>query len=94
MVVEILSRLPPKSLMRFKCVQKSWHNLINSPSFVAMQLSNSLTSSIIEQHTVLNNTNITGLCCLMAATDGRVVCYNIDTRKLRYLPVRGAESPG
>lgn len=30
---------------------------------------------------------------LMAATDGRVVCYNIDTRKLRYLPVRGAESP-
>ncbi|KAM5561163.1 putative F-box protein [Rosa sericea] len=34
MVVPILSRLSPKSLMRFKCVHKSWYNLINNPSFV------------------------------------------------------------
>ncbi|KAM5548688.1 putative F-box protein [Rosa sericea] len=38
-VVEILSRLPPKSLMRLKCVRKSWYNLIKSPSFVAKNLS-------------------------------------------------------
>lgn len=31
---EILSRLPPKSLMRFKCVRKSWNSIINHPSFV------------------------------------------------------------
>nr|XP_011466174.1 PREDICTED: F-box/kelch-repeat protein At3g06240-like [Fragaria vesca subsp. vesca] len=34
MVVPILTRLSPKSLMRFKCVHKSWYNLINNPSFV------------------------------------------------------------
>ncbi|XVE68739.1 hypothetical protein DITRI_Ditri09bG0093600 [Diplodiscus trichospermus] len=33
---EILSKLPVKSLLRFKCVQKSWRNLIEDPSFVTM----------------------------------------------------------
>jgi len=31
--IEILLRLPEKSLSRFKCVQKSWNNIINSPYF-------------------------------------------------------------
>ncbi|GAU28942.1 hypothetical protein TSUD_59550 [Trifolium subterraneum] len=31
---EILLRLPLKSLMRFKCVQTSWNNLIKTPYFV------------------------------------------------------------
>ena len=31
--IEILLRLPAKSLSRFKCVQKSWNNIINSPYF-------------------------------------------------------------
>lgn len=42
MALQILARMPPKSLMRFKCVRKSWYMLINSPSFVARHLSNSL----------------------------------------------------
>ncbi|KAK1357921.1 hypothetical protein POM88_051177 [Heracleum sosnowskyi] len=33
-IILILERLPPKSLLRFKCVQKSWNHLIRSPSFV------------------------------------------------------------
>ncbi|PON31415.1 F-box domain containing protein [Parasponia andersonii] len=32
--VEILKRLPVKTLVRFKCVSKWWRSLINSPSFV------------------------------------------------------------
>ncbi|KAK2382057.1 F-box/kelch-repeat protein [Trifolium repens] len=32
--IEILLRLPLKSLMRFKCVQTSWNNLIKTPYFV------------------------------------------------------------
>ncbi|XP_008370620.1 F-box/kelch-repeat protein At3g06240-like [Malus domestica] len=36
--LEILARLPPKSLMRFKCVRKSWYVLFNNPHFVAEHL--------------------------------------------------------
>jgi len=32
--MEVLLRLRVKSLMRFKCVQRSWNNLIKSPYFV------------------------------------------------------------
>ncbi|KAI5326386.1 hypothetical protein L3X38_035460 [Prunus dulcis] len=41
MVVQMMSRLPPKSLMRFRCFNKSWNNLMSSPSLVAKHLSNS-----------------------------------------------------
>lgn len=30
----VLLRLPVKSLFRFKCVRKSWHDLIKSSSFI------------------------------------------------------------
>nr|XP_011466171.1 PREDICTED: putative F-box protein At3g52320 [Fragaria vesca subsp. vesca] len=48
MMVHVLSRLPPKSLVRFKCVHKSWSSLINNSLFVAkhLQLYNQLSSSI------------------------------------------------
>ncbi|KAM5561144.1 F-box protein CPR1 [Rosa sericea] len=42
MALQILSRMPPKSLMRFKSVRKSWYTLINNPNFVAMHLYNSM----------------------------------------------------
>ncbi|KAH0994877.1 hypothetical protein GBA52_018741 [Prunus armeniaca] len=41
MVVQMMSRLPPKSLMRFRCLNKSWNNLMSSPSLMAKHLSNS-----------------------------------------------------
>ncbi|XP_059626712.1 F-box/kelch-repeat protein At3g06240-like [Cornus florida] len=39
LVTIILSRLPAKSLVRFKRVCKSWRNLFNQPHFVKMHLS-------------------------------------------------------
>nr|XP_028948611.1 F-box/kelch-repeat protein At3g06240-like [Malus domestica] len=64
MVVEILSRLPPKSLMRFKCVRRSWCDLIQNPNFVEKHLSNpkhnklASSTSIIVKLTVPKGTNI------------------------------------
>ncbi|XP_022748049.1 F-box/kelch-repeat protein At3g23880-like [Durio zibethinus] len=36
--IEILSRMPVKSLIRFKCVQKSWCNLIQDRSFIVRHM--------------------------------------------------------
>nr|WRO64594.1 MYB transcription factor protein [Rosa persica] len=64
MVAQFLSRLPPKALLRFKCVRKSWCNLINSPRFVAKNLSNSMnnkftsSNSILFKRTVLKDNTI------------------------------------
>lgn len=38
-VEQILLLLPPKTLMRFKCVSKRWYALITNPRFVAKHLS-------------------------------------------------------
>ncbi|KAK4477634.1 hypothetical protein RD792_016872, partial [Penstemon davidsonii] len=38
-ILEILSRLPVKTLSRFKCVCKLWYTLIESPSFINRHLS-------------------------------------------------------
>nr|BAG12294.1 S locus F-box protein with the low allelic sequence polymorphism 1-S5 [Prunus avium] len=42
----ILPRLPSKSLMRFKCVRKSWYTVINNPTFVENHLSNSMHNKL------------------------------------------------
>ncbi|KAL3735758.1 hypothetical protein ACJRO7_024825 [Eucalyptus globulus] len=39
--VEILKRLPARSLLRFRCVSRSWRSTIDDPRFVALHLSHS-----------------------------------------------------
>ncbi|XP_074314824.1 F-box protein CPR1-like [Silene latifolia] len=41
---EILPKLPAKSLVRFKCVSKSFNTLISSPDFINLHLQQSLSS--------------------------------------------------
>lgn len=38
MVLNILCRLPVKSLKRFQCASKSWHDLIHKPDFITQHL--------------------------------------------------------
>ncbi|PRQ42269.1 putative F-box domain-containing protein [Rosa chinensis] len=60
-MVSILSILPPKSVMRFKCVRKSWYSLINNSSFIAKHLSNTMcnkhSTSILCKSCVLRDIN-------------------------------------
>ncbi|XP_030963842.1 putative F-box protein At3g16210 [Quercus lobata] len=43
MVINILSRLPPKSFIRFKCVSKTWRSLIGTPDLISRNLINHST---------------------------------------------------
>lgn len=48
MVAQILLRLPPKSVLRFKCVHKSWCALVNSLGFIKQHLNwNNKSSTLI-----------------------------------------------
>ncbi|XP_074298753.1 F-box protein CPR1-like [Silene latifolia] len=42
LILEILSLLPAKSILRFKCICKEWYNLIDSPLFTNLHLNKSL----------------------------------------------------
>ncbi|KAL3586325.1 hypothetical protein D5086_013192 [Populus alba] len=44
-VIEILSRLPVKNLLQFKCVCKSWYATITSPNFISKHLRNYYSKS-------------------------------------------------
>ncbi|XBH69857.1 hypothetical protein VPH35_097648 [Triticum aestivum] len=44
LVLEILLRLPVRSLLKFKCACKYWHGTISGPSFIRMHLERSVSS--------------------------------------------------
>jgi F-box interacting protein len=49
LISEILSRLPVKSLVRFRCVSKTWSALIEDPTFMNIHLRNNRERNLIVQ---------------------------------------------
>ncbi|KAK6930062.1 F-box domain [Dillenia turbinata] len=55
LIIEILSRLPAKSVLRFRCVCKSWKSLFSEPEFVQKHLHMSNSNTHFKNHKVILN---------------------------------------
>ncbi|KAF8011770.1 hypothetical protein BT93_I0034 [Corymbia citriodora subsp. variegata] len=64
LVVEILKRLPVRSLRRFRRVSRSWRSTIDDPDFVALHL----------KHSALDASNW-HLACLERCCPSRTLCF-------------------
>ncbi|KAL7602620.1 putative F-box protein At3g16210 [Lactuca sativa] len=50
LIIAIFTRLPPKSLLRFRSLSKSWYSYISSPSFIRMHGSRSTQKLLFRHH--------------------------------------------
>ncbi|VFQ77943.1 unnamed protein product [Cuscuta campestris] len=57
LIEEILTRLPVKSLLKFRCVSKSWLALISTPEFINTHLTMSHSNEDYAHHRLLFGTN-------------------------------------
>ncbi|KAF5814513.1 putative F-box domain-containing protein [Helianthus annuus] len=49
LILDVLSRLPVKTIIRFKCVYKKWRDLVSDPYFVRLHLSRSGEALLIHK---------------------------------------------
>ncbi|KAM7495146.1 hypothetical protein LguiB_029755 [Lonicera macranthoides] len=53
LLIEILTRLPVKPLLRFTSVCKSWYSLITNPSFITSHLNQTIASNKVNTQTLI-----------------------------------------
>ncbi|KAM7497593.1 hypothetical protein LguiA_022007 [Lonicera macranthoides] len=105
LLIDILTRLPVKTLLRYTSVSKSWHSLITSPSFIATHLNNqrnlnNQTPFLLFRHCTQVEANedpwIVGTCdglvCL--SSSDIVALWNPSLRKSLILPKPSLQSHG
>ncbi|KAL0363150.1 UNVERIFIED_CONTAM: F-box protein CPR1 [Sesamum calycinum] len=94
-VTDILSRLPVKSLLRFRCVSKPWRSLIDSKDFVKLHLHQSTETN--SNRCLLIEDTLLDIFAVDLDSFERLdlgLCWNPSTRKLKELPPTPLESPG
>ncbi|KAF8016213.1 hypothetical protein BT93_H1655 [Corymbia citriodora subsp. variegata] len=85
-VIEILLRLPAKSLMRFKCVSKWWQSLISDPGFAKSHLQRLKAGDIISSQRIFKTGpfEIINYEVLDGSDDGGVVVKSQEPRMDAY----------
>ncbi|XP_057802481.1 F-box/kelch-repeat protein At3g06240-like isoform X1 [Salvia miltiorrhiza] len=72
---EILPRLPVKSLLRLRCVSKSWHSLIGTERFIKKHHQNSMKNPSFTQQRFIIETNLLEWpkqCSLLSVLSGPI----------------------
>ncbi|OWM67594.1 F-box/kelch-repeat protein At3g06240-like [Punica granatum] len=78
-LIDILSRLPVKSLLRFKCVCKQWRSFISDPDFAKSQLRRSMEQNpsscrrLLWLNNPIRSIDCENLSCSSAGTAIRVI---------------------
>lgn len=86
-VVDILSRLTVKSLLRFRSVSKSWYALITNPNFIRIHLSRTNSHKLITFSHCLENLYVTN--CDAEPSDNcsdNVVCTSLPVKVFHFDP--------
>ncbi|KAL7143645.1 hypothetical protein ABFS83_08G206200 [Erythranthe nasuta] len=63
-LIKIMTKLPPKSLVRFRCVSKSWNSIITSPFFISIHTEQAMLSEsqiIVRRYSKAQNSEVYSL---------------------------------
>ncbi|OMO81120.1 hypothetical protein COLO4_23751 [Corchorus olitorius] len=79
LVIEILLKLPVKSIIRFECVAKNWYNLFKNPTFISqhsrVSKKNSAASLIFNYYDPKSNSSGYRIGMMMFGDDKTYVSY-------------------
>ncbi|XP_059629350.1 F-box/kelch-repeat protein At3g06240-like [Cornus florida] len=84
-MIDILSRLPAKSLCRFKCVSKSWFALISSPHFAKTHLNRSINNKCERLFLISDSPDsLYSIDCTEASINDAVIATKLDFPKIEH----------